>query len=317
MNGFIGAAALIQARGLEPERSAQQNRTSRSLKLSIIIATHARAAALGRLLDSLVPQLRRERHELFIAENGTPAPTALDAQLPLTHLYEARPGKCRVQNRAIAAARGELIACLDDDLIVCADYVAEVENFFDTNRQFAAMKGRILPAEDPAVKVGEISPYLDLPLVDEGERVIEVRGVLGANMAFRAAALRQVGPFDERLGPGAAGHEEETEMSQRIRRAGLHIGYAPCALVWHEVDPARADRDRFIRIARERGYCRMLHEHHSRFEIRSKEIVASIRLSVAQMTGASIERLAREERRLAIARGMHDALQPKHPKCQS
>ena len=31
-------------------------------------------------------------------------------------------------------------------------------------------------------------------------------------MAFRAAALRQVGPFDERLGPGTAGHEEETEI---------------------------------------------------------------------------------------------------------
>ncbi|HLW72077.1 MAG TPA: glycosyltransferase [Candidatus Binataceae bacterium] len=278
------------------------------MKLSIIIATHARAAALGRLLDSLVPQLRRERHELFIAENGTPAPTALDAQLPLTHLYEARPGKCRVQNRAIAAARGELIACLDDDLIVCADYVAEVENFFDTNRQFAAMKGRILPAEDPAVKVGELTPYLDLPLVDEGERVIEVRGVLGANMAFRAAALRQVGPFDERLGPGAAGHEEETEMSQRIRRAGFAIGYAPAAIVYHEVDPARASRERFIRIARERGYCRTLHERHSRWASRANLALACTRLTVARIVRAPLSRIAREERRAAVARGILDGL---------
>jgi GT2 family glycosyltransferase len=127
-------------------------------------------------------------------------------------------------------------------------------------------------------------------------------------MAFRASALHQVGPFDERLGPGAAGHEEETEMSQRIRRAGLHIGYAPLALVWHEVDPSRADRDRFIRIARERGYCRMLHEHHSMFEILTKEAIASVRLTIAQMMGAPVARLAREERRLAVARGMHDAL---------
>jgi hypothetical protein len=29
--------------------------------------------------------------------------------------------------------------------------------------------------------------YLDLPITDHGDRVIEVRGVLGANMAFRAA----------------------------------------------------------------------------------------------------------------------------------
>ena len=125
------------------------------------------------------------------------------------------------------------------------------------------MKGRILPAEDPEKKVGPMAVYLDLPIADHGEEVIEVRGVLGANMAFRASALKQVGPFDERLGPGAGGHEEETEMSQRIRRAGFRIGYAPKALVYHEVDPARANRERFIRIARERGRCRMLHEKHS------------------------------------------------------
>src|SRR5271156_1198750 len=139
MNGFIGPLLRIQARRLERERSSQQNRSSSLVKLSIIIATHARAAALGRLLDSLVPQLRGERHELFIAENGTPSPTPLAARIPVIHLNEPQPGKCRVQNLAIAAAQGELIACLDDDLIVGANYVIEVEDFFDSNPQYAAM----------------------------------------------------------------------------------------------------------------------------------------------------------------------------------
>ena len=133
------------------------------------------------------------------------------------------------------------------------------------------MKGRILAAEDPDKKVGPTAAYLDLPIADHGDEVIEVRGVLGANMAFRADAIKQVGPFDERLGPGAGGHEEETEMSQRMRRAGYRIGYAPKALVYHEVDPARANRERFIRIARERGRCRMLHEKHSAADVISEE----------------------------------------------
>ncbi|MGD0290640.1 MAG: glycosyltransferase [Candidatus Binataceae bacterium] len=283
------------------------------MKLSIVIATHARPASLVRLIASLAPQLHAGDHELFIAENGTPAPTALDRSAFATaadiiHLHDPLPGKCRVQNRAIAAARGDLLAFLDDDLAVAQGYVDAVERFFAEYPHFAAMKGRILPAEDPVAKVGATAPYLDLPIADHGDRVVEVRGVLGANMAFRASALRQVGPFDERLGPGAAGHEEETEMSQRLRRAGLHIGYAPQALVWHEVDPARADRHRFIRIARERGYCRMLHESHSRCEILGKELTASIRLTIARVIGAPVQRLAREERRLAIARGMRDGL---------
>lgn len=283
------------------------------MKLSIIIATHARPESLARLLASLAPQMRADDHEVFIAENGTRSPTAIDGAMRgsavrIIHLHEPQPGKCRVQNRAIAAARGEIIVCLDDDLAVAEGYVAAVERFFAEQPHFAAMKGRILPAEDPAEKVGPMAPYLDLPIVDHGDKVIEVRGVLGANMAFRASALQQVGRFDERLGPGACGHEEETEISQRLRHAGLRIGYAPDATVWHEVDASRADRERFIRIARERGYCRMIHEEHSAYEVWTKEVIAAIRLTIARAIGASIERRAREERRLAIARGMHDGL---------
>jgi GT2 family glycosyltransferase len=213
-----------------------------------------------------------------------------------------------VQNRAIAAAAGEIVVCLDDDLVAGPGYLSAVERFFTGHPKFAAMKGRILPAEDPVQRAGDQAPYLDLPLVDEGDQVIEVRGVLGANMAFRAAALNIVGPFDERLGPGAAGHEEETEMSQRLRRAGFRIGYAPAATVYHDVDTSRASRERFIRIARERGYCRTLHEAHSLDAAIIAVLVARLRLAIAKLIRAPIKRIAREERRAAVAHGILDGL---------
>ena len=279
------------------------------MKTSVIIATHARPESLTRLIASLAPGLASGTREIIIAENGTPAPIQLpEGPTPLKHLHEPRPGKCRIQNRAIAEATGDILVFLDDDLVVAAGYLDSVESFFDTHREFAGMKGRILPQDDPDKKVGPMAVYLDLPIADDGDQVIEVRGVLGANMAFRAAALRQVGPFDERLGPGAGGHEEETEMSARLRNAGFRIGYAPEALVYHEVDRSRADRERFIRISRERGRCRMLHEKHSAMEVIVKNAVALTRLRFAQLIGAGLPRIAREERRLAIARGMFDGL---------
>ncbi|HVA39239.1 MAG TPA: glycosyltransferase [Candidatus Binataceae bacterium] len=284
------------------------------MQISVIIATHARPDTLARLLDSLAPQLgavagKRSR-EILLAENGTPAPSILPATAPpLAHLHDPRPGKCRIQNMAIRHASGNIIVCLDDDLVTAPDYLDEVERFFIGHPEFAAMKGRILPAEDPAAKVGaEAAVWLDLPIVDHGEEVIEVRGVLGANMAFRAEALARVGLFDERLGPGAAGHEEETEMSARLGRAGLRIGYAPRALVYHEVDPARADRARFLRIARERGRCRMIHESHRALPVIADNAIAALRVWAARMIGAGAQRLAREERRLAVAQGMLDGL---------
>jgi glucosyl-dolichyl phosphate glucuronosyltransferase len=279
------------------------------LKLTIIIATHARPESLTRLLASLAPQINSHRHEIFIAENGTPGTTPLESTVfPVIHLHNPSPGKCRVQNAAIAQARGELLVFLDDDLIVADGYLNAVESFFNEHQEYAAMKGRILPADDPYIEAGAMAPYLDLPLVDHGDRVVEVRGVLGANMAFRTSALRIVGAFDERLGPGAAGHEEETEISKRLRRAGFRIGYAPEALVYHDVDPARADRARFIRIARERGYCRTLHENHNRFDAAIAVAVAGVRLNIARIMRASINRIAREERRLAVAQGILDGL---------
>ncbi len=286
------------------------------MKISLVIATHARPDSLARLLQSLAPQLLDRggaaAREILVAENGTPERSLLPATAPpLQHLHDARPGKCRVQNAAIRRAAGEIIACLDDDLVAAPDYLDQVERFFAEHPEFAAMKGRILPAEDPALKLGaEAAPWLDLPIVDHGEETVEVRGVLGANMAFRASALARVGLFDERLGPGAAGHEEETEMSLRLRRAGFRIGYAPRALVYHDVDPARADRARFLRIARERGRCRMLHESHGAAELMANHAVAALRVWVARLVGARPERMAREERRLAVAQGMLEARRP-------
>ncbi|HJU10539.1 MAG TPA: glycosyltransferase [Candidatus Binataceae bacterium] len=285
------------------------------MKLSIVVATRDRPVSLGRLLASLASQFSPERHELFLAENGTSEPTEIDqAGITLTHLHEPRAGKCRIQNRAIALATGEIIVFLDDDVVATPYYLNAVTQFFENYSQFAAMKGRILAIEDPSTAAGAMAPYLDLPIVDHGPGVIEVRGVIGANMAFRASALRMVGPFDERLGPGAAGHEEETEMSQRLRRAGLRIGYAPRALVLHEVDARRALRTRFIEVARERGFCRTLHEHHSQREVAIKIAISAIRLTIARTLKLSTIRIAREERRLAIAQGMQDGLaQRTHP----
>lgn len=280
------------------------------MKLSIIIATHARPDSLAHLIESLGKQLRPSRCELIVAENGTPGgPSRLPEGASVTsHIYEGSPGKCRAQNLAIKRATGDVLIFLDDDLVVAHDYLDQVERFFTYHPHFAAMKGRILPREDPHKVAGVNSVYLDLPLVDHGNEIIEVRGVVGANMAFLADAIRAVGPFDERLGPGAAGHEEETEMSARLRRAGYHIGYSPNAVVYHDVDPERADRHRFIRVARERGRCRMIHETHSRLDVTVKNAVASARLAIASMLRVSAERRAREERRLAVARGMLDAL---------
>ena len=117
------------------------------MDISIVIATHDRPESLARLLTSLAPQIVPGKHEILIADNGTPKPSPLPPVVTVSaHIHDPAPGKCRVQNRAIALAQGMIIVCLDDDLMVAGEYLDAVERFFREHPEFAAMKGKVLPA---------------------------------------------------------------------------------------------------------------------------------------------------------------------------
>jgi GT2 family glycosyltransferase len=55
----------------------------------------------------------------------------------------------------------------------------------------------------------------------------------GANMAVRRRAFELVGPFDVRLGAGAAGCSEDTELWYRLLAEGWKCRYEPTAVVFH------------------------------------------------------------------------------------
>jgi GT2 family glycosyltransferase len=56
----------------------------------------------------------------------------------------------------------------------------------------------------------------------------------GANMAFRKSVFDIIGYFDERLGAGASGCSEDSELWFRILMNGFNIHYNPRAIVYHE-----------------------------------------------------------------------------------
>ena len=55
----------------------------------------------------------------------------------------------------------------------------------------------------------------------------------GANMAFRREIFERVGNFEERLGAGASGCSEDSEMWYRILAEGWMCQYEPAAVVFH------------------------------------------------------------------------------------
>jgi GT2 family glycosyltransferase len=74
-------------------------------------------------------------------------------------------------------------------------------------------------------------------------------------------AFAAVGLFDERLGPGAAGASEDTELANRLRAAGRRIGYVPDAIAYHAVEHDRLSAAYFRALHEARGRSRIYYKY--------------------------------------------------------
>lgn len=260
------------------------------VEVSVIIATYNRVASLRRLLETLYRFGNgvEVEHEVVVANNASDEATrqtieclvaefAARGASHFRHVREPRAGKCRAQNRAIADAKGSILAFLDDDVEVTPQWLRATADFFSDSR-FHAMQGPILvPTEiaNNAEFLRVYHRYRTIPFVKYGPNVMEIKTLTGGNMAVQRELFSQIGLFDERLGPGRSGISEDVEFAQRIIRAGKGIGYEPKAAVYHEVDWSRLT-EQFFRLRHEdQGRSRLLYKHTSVFRI-TPDFVRSI-----------------------------------------
>jgi GT2 family glycosyltransferase len=221
-----------------------------SAKVSILIPTHNRAGSLKRLLDSLEASAGLEETPLEIVvvnNHSTDATSQLlmevlaeDRKFPILVLDEFKHGKSWALNRGLGRVTGSLVLLLDDDVSVDRFCVAEhVAAYKD--RFFDAVQGKVLAGLDPKGQPADMARLTEynIPLVDHGEASCEVRGFTGTNISFKREVFEKAGLFDTRLGPGASGFSEDTEYSRRVRENGFKIGYAPKAIIYHELNPER------------------------------------------------------------------------------
>lgn len=266
-------------------------------KISVIIPTRNRAQSLAALLESLAlaesPQ--GVAVEIIVVDNGSTDGTAamLQKQMaaqkryPLRVLSQPEPGKSNALNLALANCDGDLMIVFDDDVTVEPKCLVELVDAY-RDREFAAMQGRILPGKDPDGRnadVGRLREY-NIPLIDYGEEIREIRGLTGTNMSFKREILNAVGYFDARLGPGAAGFSEDTEFSLRLRKAGFKIGYTPHAVVYHELNPNRYGRAYNRDVEYRKGMSRSLYRRDSMaFNVVPNLLANCLRLALYRSLG--------------------------------
>ncbi|MFJ8132714.1 glycosyltransferase [Streptomyces hydrogenans] len=221
-------------------------------RASVVVATRERPGSLARALDSLLAQDHPD-HELIVVDNA-PRTTATHDLVTgayagrVRYVREDRPGLAAAHNAGVAAADGEVLAFTDDDVIADPRWLSALAAPFAADPGLGCVTGLILPARlaTPAQILLEshggfakgFAPRLYDPARPPADEPLFpfTAGSFGsgANMAFRASALRRAGGFDPATGTGTAARGgDDLYAFVAVLTAGHRLRYAPDALVWH------------------------------------------------------------------------------------
>ena len=228
-----------------------------NVSVSVVICAYTldRWVPLGEAVRSALGQASRSDREVILSIDHNPT-LALRAtrewpRVQVVH-NEGRRGLSGARNAGVAAARGEIVAFLDDDARADAGWLdALVEPYLDGS--VVGTGGHAEPAwehERPGWFPVEFDWVVGCTYRGLPTEVREIRNPLGCNMSFRRAAIVAVGGFREEI--GRVGRHptggEETELSIRIRRAipDARILHVPAARVRHRVPASRATLRYFL-----------------------------------------------------------------------
>jgi glycosyltransferase involved in cell wall biosynthesis len=236
-------------------------------RVSVVIPTYNRAALLAQTLERLAflaPATVRT-WEVVVVDNNcsdeTPAVVKrLASAFPvrLRHVFEGRQGRSHALNTGILAAAADVLAFIDDDVVVsdrwldeaAAPLLAGTSGIDYTGGPVQPLWEAPRPAwlaDDKGDLWGTIAilNYGPEPFVFEDRR----RVPLGANMAVRRDLVDRIGGFSPRLGRAGSNlmGQEVPEFLARARAAGARGLYVPAMVVDHHVPAGRLTKRYFRR----------------------------------------------------------------------
>lgn len=172
----------------------------------------------------------------------------LVASVPdVRYVFEPKPGLNFARNKALQEAKGELLAFIDDDVVVDHRWLDGLMEAWVENPDAAAFTGLVLPYElDTEAQIiferrggfrrgfDKIRYGRSLPgnlLYPCGAGIFGA----GANMAFKREILLNLGGFDNALDTGAyLPGGGDLDIFYRVIRAGYPLVYEPLYMVFHQ-----------------------------------------------------------------------------------
>ena len=216
--------------------------------VTIVVPTFRREAALRTTLQALDEQrFPGDQYEVIVVDDdseGSAAPVAeqmtRSSRAPMRYVNEGNAGVATARNRGAAAAKGDVLIFVDDDMIVEPDHIerhlaargedsdclvnGHWEFSPDVRSALAATPfGRFRIEVEEWVKDG----IEKVPLDDVRTMPAQVTA---CNLSIGRALFQRLGGFDETF--PFAGFEDQ-ELSHRAERAGCRFIYDPTIRLQH------------------------------------------------------------------------------------
>lgn len=234
---------------------------------SIIICTRNRAAMLADTLESF-SRVRVPAGwdvEMIIVDNGSTDWTAEVVRraghpvIRIRYLVENRTGKCRALNRALRAAKSDVLLFTDDDVEPAENWIESMAGPL-RDGSAGAVVGRIILS--PELRRSWMTPMHEMWLAAVEDPGIEDPILIGACMGIHRAVFERIGVFDEEIGPGAAGCGEETLLWCQMKEAGMRILPVRETHIVHHPDASRLKRASWLAASKRYGLTDAYVKHH-------------------------------------------------------
>ena len=252
LESAFGLAILKRKVRQELEKDLPPPRSHPSV--TVAICTKDRSERLSRLLGSLseldTPPPGTTPLDVLVVDNAPSDNTTrgvVEQRAEVRYVVEPKPGLDFARNTALANARGDLLAFLDDDVTVDPGWLNGLYAAAANNPDAGGFTGLVMPfalATDAQVLFeshGGFGRGFDR-LLHRQEKMKSPLFPLGAggigagcNMAFRRDLLNELGGFDNALDtgrplPGGG----DLDIFYRVLRSGNPMAYEPSYAVYHE-----------------------------------------------------------------------------------
>lgn len=196
-------------------------------RVSVVVCSYNGARTLHNTLQGL-ERLEYPDVEVIVVDDGS-----LDATAAIAETFDVRlirtpnRGLSSARNTGLEAATGKIVAYLDDDAYPDPHWLHYLAHVFSTTDAAGVGGPNLLPPEDSPVAECVANAPGGPTHVLLTDRVAE--HLPGCNMAFRRAALLEIGGFDPRF--RTAG--DDVDVCWRLQEVGGWLGFHPSAVVWH------------------------------------------------------------------------------------